>query len=124
MIKLTHILFEGEKEYPELGAFKSKFFSTPLVPESSNIGEWIKFNKWNKSMGLMYLLPYKIMHIQKIYDGSLTYRVENQLNKFGMVAKFDEVTIISVEDAKKWWVRNIERIMGKYIEFEENWYND
>ena len=119
MIKLKKLI-EGEETYPELKKFKH-LFSAPTIPESSNIGKWIKFNKWNPDMGLITLLPHKIIHLQKIFDGSLAYRVENQINKFGMPAKLKEVTIISLDEAKKLWIQNIEKVEDKYIEFKENW---
>lgn len=104
--QIIDALLEGEETHPELGKFKGLFSVNPLEAEHliQNIGQWVKFKpaRWQ---GTMHRLPFKIVHIQKIYNGSLAYRCENQLNRFGCPASPNEVELITVEEAEQLWDR-------------------
>ena len=116
-------IYEGEEKHPELRIPQiKKMFSAPMTKESENIGEWVMFEPYNKrTHGLTGILPYKIMHIQKQSDQSLSYRIENQMDTFGRPAQFNEVRLISVEEARNQWNQNVEIVYNKYIEFKESW---
>ena len=62
-----------------------------------NIGKLIKFKNWNKRMGTIAKTDtFKIMGVQKIYDGTLAYRVysQNYNDTFGRPARPEEIKFV------------------------------
>ena len=112
-------IIEGEESHPELGAFNHLFSVDPVKNEKLMewIGKWVKFTNLTSRSGLIFYLPFKVMHLQKLYDGSIALRVENQLNRFGSPAKMSEVTPISEEEAHALWDKNLREKLGRTFEF-------
>ncbi len=61
-------------------------------------------------MGLVSLLPHKIVAVQKIWDGSIAYRIETIGTKdFGRPIKANEITILNSEFNRSELLKNLEK---------------
>jgi len=114
-------IVEGEETHPELANFRGMFSVNPLEAGDliQNIGRWVAFRRTSR-MGLIHELPHKVMHVQKIYDGSLAYRCENQKNTFGCPASPREVVFISLDQARDLWNSKVTSICGEFELFDPN----
>lgn len=81
--------------HPDLDVFSGIFFDIPHTDLHKDIGGRIKFKKRD---GYLYSLQeYTIVGVQRIYDGTLAYRVEadDDPHHFGRPAKVDDVVFVS-----------------------------
>ena len=85
-----NISMENHEVVSALGIDKTEY-----SPKIMNVGRWVDISN---RQGTAYMLPFKIISLQKNYKNEIIYRGANQLNVFG--------TPISEKDIKKWLTEN------------------
>lgn len=92
--------------HPDLDVFSGIFFDLPRTDLHKDIGGRIKFKRDD---GYLYSLQeYTIVGVQRIYDGSLAYRVmaDDDTHRFGRPAKVDDVVFVRPTKTYRAYVGN------------------
>ncbi len=89
-----------QMDFKNITKSKGGMFNVTDSNLEKNIGKQCSYiNKDHKKNGMISLLPFRIVGIQRIYDGSIAYRIEECFkdNCFGRPVSENEITINDTE---------------------------